>query len=249
VIPSIPGFGFSEAPRERGWTLEDTAELWAILMTDVLGYGRFAASGTDWGSGITRLLAHKYSDRLLGIYLSNVGFPDFTPEPSELSEDEEQYLGAQQGWMWTEGGYAAIQGTRPQTIGYGLNDSPVGLAAWLIDKFRSLSDCSGDIEKRFSKDELLTNIMIYWVSETANSAARIYFEPYTKTPPLEPGQRIGVPAGIGLFSEAPPREWVERTLNVKRWTPMPKGGHFAAMEEPELLAGDMRAFFDAVLTP
>jgi pimeloyl-ACP methyl ester carboxylesterase len=139
-----------------------------------------------------------------------------------------------------------LHSTKPQTLAYGLNDSPVGLAAWILEKFRAWSDCDGEVERRFSKDELLTNIMIYWVTETINSSMRLYYETIRMPPPLKVGQHIEVPAGVALFPKdilLPPREWVERSFRLQRWTQMPRGGHFAALEEPELLAEDIRAFF------
>lgn len=246
IIPSLPGFGFSDRPNKPGMSLQRTAELWGSLMTDVLGYSRFAASGTDFGSGVSRLLAAAHPEWLIGLYLPYVGYPHMNADRSNLSEAEQKYLGNVQNWVMREGGYSAIQSTKPQTLGYGLNDSPVGLAGWLIEKFRSLSDSDGDIEKAFTKDELLTNVMIYWVTETINSSIRLYYETITMKPPLQAGQHIEVPVGVGLFpkeANLPPREWVERSLRVKRWTEMPRGGHFAAMEEPELFADDLRAFF------
>jgi len=247
IIPSIPGFGFSTRPQEPGWTLEKTAHLWHQLMTAVLGYSRYAASGTDFGSGITRYLALHYPQQLIGIYLSYVGFPDFNADQSDLTAAEQAYLEERQQWMKREGGYAMIQSTKPQTLSYALNDSPVGLAAWLIEKFQSLSDCNGVIETRFTKDELLTNIMIYWVTQTIPSSIRTYYENARIPPPLKKGERIEVPAGISLFKgNKPPIEWVERSLNVQHWTDMPRGGHFAAMEEPALLAADMQLFFQAI---
>lgn len=249
VVPSIPGFGFSDRPRQRGWTLEKTTDVWLKLMTEILGYQTFAASGTDWGSGITRLLACKYPEKLTAIYLSYVSYPDFTPpNPEHLSEAEQAHLKRLQGFMWTEGAYAMIQSTKPQTLAYGLSDSPVGLAGWLVEKFRSLSDSNGDIEMRFTKDELITMIMIYWITETANSAARTYFENKYFTTPLKVGEHIEVPAGVGNFirHSHTPREYVERSLRVRHWAEIPKGGHFAAFEEPELLARDMQEFFSQV---
>ncbi len=246
VVPSLPGFGFSDRPDQRGMTLARTAELWAQLMRDVLGYRRFAASGGDFGSGVSRLLALSHPELLIGIYLSYIGYPNLNADQSNLSGAEKKYLGEVQKWLQKEGGYAAIQSTKPQTLGYGLNDSPAGLAAWLVEKFRSLSDCDGDVERRFSKDELLTNIMIYWVTQTINSSIRTYYENLNVPPPLKPGQHIEVPAGIALFPKEPnlpPREWAERSLRVQRWTEMPRGGHFAAMEEPDLLVEEIRAFF------
>ncbi len=245
IVPSLPGFGFSDRPHERGMALTRTAELWGQLMTEVLGYRRFAAAGGDLGGGVTRHLAFAHPDLVVGIHLTDVGYP-LSSGPSDLSEAEKQYLSAVQQWRMREGAYAMLQSTKPQTLAYGLNDSPVGLAAWIVEKFRSWSDCDGDVERRFSKDELLTNIMIYWVTETINSSVRMYYEIGRQSSPLKPGQRIEVPAGVAIFPKElvlPPREWAERSLRVLRWTEMPRGGHFAAMEEPELLVEDTRAFF------
>ena len=149
-------------------------------------------------------------------------------------------------WRDEEAGYQAIQGTRPQTLAYALTDSPAGLAAWIIEKFRAWSDCEGDVEKRFSKDRLLTNIMIYWVSGCIGSSMRLYYENRHQPWLLGPGERITVPTAYAAFPKEltrPPRSWVERAVNLQRYTPMPRGGHFAAMEEPALLVEDIRAFF------
>ncbi len=246
IVPSLPGFGFSDRPHERGMTLARTAELWGRLMTEVLGYQRFAAAGGDLGSGVTRLLAFAHPDLVVGIHLTDVGYPSSSSGQSDLSEAEKQYLSAVQQWVMREGAYAMLQSTKPQTLAYGLNDSPMGLAAWIVEKFRSWSGCDGDVERSFSKDEMLTNIMIYWVTETINSSVRMYYENRHQSSPLKPGQHIDVPAGVALFPKElalPPREWTERSLRVLRWTEMPRGGHFAAMEEPELLVEDTRAFF------
>jgi len=246
IVPSLPGFGFSDRPNVRGMTLERTADLWARLMTEALGYGRFAAAGEDWGAMATRQLALKHPELLLGIHLTYLGYPSSLPDQSNLSEAEKRYLSAIQHWVMREGAYALIQSSKPQTLTYGLNDSPTGLAAWIVEKFRSWSDCDGNVERRFSKDELLTNIMIYWVTETINSSVRTYYENANTSSSLQPGQRIEVPTDVALFPKdlsLPPREWAERSFRVERWTEMPRGGHFAAMEEPELLAEDIRAFF------
>jgi microsomal epoxide hydrolase len=245
IVPSLPGYGFSDRPHERGMTSSRTTELWARLMTDVLGYRRFAAAGGDIGSGVTRFLALAHPDLLVGIHLTDVGYP-LNSELSDLSEAEKQYLSAAQQWRMQEGAYAMLHSTKPQTLSYGLNDSPVGLAAWILEKFRAWSDCDGDVERRFSKDELLTNIMIYWVTETINSSVRMYYENMRMSPPLKSEQHIEVPAGVAIFPKdllLTPREWAERSLRVQRWTQMPRGGHFAALEEPELLVEDIRAFF------
>jgi pimeloyl-ACP methyl ester carboxylesterase len=249
IVPSLPGFGFSDRPRERGTTSIRTTELLARLMTDVLGYKRFAAAGGDIGSRVTRLLALAHPESLIGIHLTDVGFPReiaFPPDLSNPSTAEQQFLGSVQRWFMQEGAYAMLQSTKPQTLAYGLNDSPVGLAAWIVEKFRAWSDCGGDIEQRFSKDELLNNIMIYWVTGTISSSARLYYDDGHAAPQLKQGQYIEVPAGVATFPKdltLPPRELGERYLRVQRWTQMSRGGHFAALEEPELLADDMRAFF------
>ena len=246
IAPSLPGFGFSDRPTVRGMTTMKTAELWARLMMERLGYFRFAAAGGDIGAGVTQRLALAHPDLLVGIHLTYLGSAFVRPEQPDLSEAEQRYLHALQQWSLQEGAYSSLQSTKPQTLAYGLNDSPVGLAAWITEKFRTWSDCDGKVERRFSKDELLTNIMLYWVTETISSSVRIYYENAHASSPLRPGQHIEVPAGIALFPKEislPPREWAERSLRVQHWTQMPRGGHFAALEEPELLVGDLRAFF------
>ena len=249
IVPSLPGFGFSDRPSARGATSIRTAELLARLMTEVLGYQKYAVAGGDIGSRVTRLLALAHPESLVGMHLTDIGFPGeiaFPPDVSNPSTTEQQFLGSVAGWFFQEGGYIMIQSTRPQTISYPLNDSPVGLAGWLVEKFRAWSDCGGDVEKRFSKDELLSHIMIYWVTETISSTARLYYEDSHTAPTLQAGQHIEVPAGVATFPKdltLPPRELGERFLRVQRWTHMPSGGHFAAWEEPELLVSDMRTFF------
>jgi microsomal epoxide hydrolase len=245
IVPSLPGFGFSDRPR-RPLTMAQTAEVWARLMGDVLGYQRYAAAGGDFGSGITQLLAASHPESVIGIHVTDLGFYTLQARQPDLSEAEQRYLGAQQGWFFQEGAYGMIQGSKPQTLAYGLNDSPVGLAGWIVEKFRAWSDCDGDVERSFSKDELLTNIMIYWVTQTIRSSFGYYRD--LSTPKLQPGQHIEVPAGFARFPKDipgidPPRELAERHLRIARWTQMPHGGHFAALEEPELLVEDLRAFF------
>jgi pimeloyl-ACP methyl ester carboxylesterase len=149
-------------------------------------------------------------------------------------------------WLQAEGGYSHIQGTKPQTLSYGLNDSPAGLAAWIVEKYRTWSDCNGEVESRFTKDELLTTITLYWVTQTINASTRLYYETQRHPWTLQQGERVIVPSAMAVFPKEisrPPREWGERSFNVQRWTEMPRGGHFAALEEPKLLAEDIRAFF------
>lgn len=245
IVPSLPGYGFSDRPRERGMmSNRRTAELWAKLMTDVLGYKRFAAAGGDFGSIVTQYLVADHPELLVGIHLTYIGHYDYAsiPDSSELSEAEKRYLGTLQQWSMSEGAYYMIQGTKPQTLSYGLNDSPVGLASWIAEKFHSWTDPRSFAERRITKDDLLTNIMIYWATKTIGSSIRTYID----NPPQKLEMLPPVPAAFASFPKdinPPPREWVERRLNLKQWTEMPRGGHFAAMEEPELLAEDIRKFF------
>lgn len=246
IVPSLPGFGFSSHPAHSGVNNFLVSEMWAKLMTQHLGYKKFAAAGGDIGSGVTRYLAANHPEQLFGIHLTDIGIiRDLmtATDQAKLSEEELQYKKNASEWIAEEGGYMSLQSTRPQTLAYGLSDSPVGLAGWIIEKFRAWSDCNGNLEQKFSKDELITHMMIYWVTNTAMSAANIYYENSHSLPPLD---YIEVPTGIALFPAdilLPPREWAVRNLNVTRWTTLPRGGHFTALEEPELLAQDIRAFY------
>jgi pimeloyl-ACP methyl ester carboxylesterase len=245
IVPSLPGIGFSDRPR-HSLTMAQTAEIWEHLMRDVLGYQRYTAAGGDFGSGITQLLAFAHPESVVAMHVTDLGFYNLQARQPDLSEAEKRFLGAQQMWFFQEGAYAMIQGSKPQTLAYGLNDSPVGLAGWIVEKFRAWSDCDGNVKRSFSKDELLTNIMIYWATQTINSSFGYYRD--MNTPKLQPGQHIEVPTAFARFPKDipgidPPRELAERHLRIERWTQMPRGGHFAALEEPELLAEDLRAFF------
>ncbi len=245
VVPSLPGFVFSGRPPRPGLvTARSTAELWARLMRDCLGYSRFGVQGQDIGAAVSISLASTHPELLAGMHLT--GVLTFPPKDRAVSEEGQAFLARQQRFRDTEGGYAHQQGTYPQTLAYGLNDSPVGLAAWIVDKFRGWSDCDGDVERRFSKDELLTIITLYWVTSSINSSFLFYYD--SRHDP-EPPQtvHVDVPVGIALFpKENPvtgPREWAEEIYNITRWTKMSRGGHFPAAEEPELLATELREFF------
>ncbi|WP_405112903.1 epoxide hydrolase family protein [Paenibacillus sp. FSL K6-1217] len=246
IVPSVPGFGFSNGLKRRGINIAYVAELWSKLMTEHLGYSKFAAAGGDVGSGVTRYLAFKHPELLTGIHLTDIGLIKSllaVQDKSGLTEEELQYIKSTSQWIADEGAYMSIQSTKPQTLAYGLSDSPAGLAAWIIEKFRAWSDCKGDLRQSFSEDELLTNIMIYWLTNTAGSTSNIYYENTHTLPPLG---YIEVPTGVAVFPgdvALPPREWAERNLNITSWTTMPRGGHFTAMEEPESLAQDIREFF------
>jgi pimeloyl-ACP methyl ester carboxylesterase len=247
IAPSLPGYGFSGHPRVRAMNIQAMAELFHKLMTEVLGFTRYAVQGGDWGSAITSRLGEVHAPSLYGIHLNMIAIgPAEGRNAAELTPEEKVFLGDLEKFRTAETGYQWIQGTKPQTLAYGLNDSPAGLAAWIVEKFRTWSDCKGDVESRFTKDQLLTNIMIYWVTGTINSSTRLYYEARHHPWRLKPGTRIEAPTAIAMFPGElvrPPRHWAERVYNVKRWTVMPRGGHFAAMEEPALLADDIRAFF------
>ena len=248
VAPSMPGYGFSDQTRHRGVNTHKIADLWATLMTQELGYPRFAAQGGDWGAGVTARLGYHHADKVIGIHVTSVTQAiAYQGEGSrELNQRERDMLQQRADWQAAEGGYSHIQGTKPQTLSYGLNDSPAGLCAWIVEKFRTWSDCNGDVESSYTKDELLNTVMIYWVTQTINSSTRLYYENQRTPWNFGKDDRIGVPCGVALFPgdlSSPPREWAERSYNVQRWTEMPRGGHFAALEEPDLLVEDVRAFF------
>ncbi|HVA41168.1 MAG TPA: epoxide hydrolase [Candidatus Binataceae bacterium] len=247
VAPSLPGYGFSAHPRTRAMNIQAMADIMFKLMHEVLGYDRFGAQGGDWGAAITSRLGEIYRQHLYGIHINMVAVGAAEGRRSaELNDAEKVFLGDLERFRRDETGYQWIQGTKPQTLAYALNDSPAGLAAWIVEKFRTWSDCHGDVERRFSKDQLLTNVMIYWVTGTINSSTRLYYEARHHPWHLKPDTRIETPTAVANFPAElmrPPRSWAERAYNVVRWTVMPSGGHFAAMEEPTLLADDIRAFF------
>ncbi|HLF11755.1 MAG TPA: epoxide hydrolase [Gammaproteobacteria bacterium] len=244
VAASLPGFGFSAIPTRPGVGFATSAALMAKLMTEVLGYQRYGVRGSDLGGVIVQQIALTHPEQVIGVHLTGIigtagGQPPFTAA-------EQAYVDASRA-METELAYARLQMSRPQTLAHALTDSPTGLAAWIIEKFRSWGDTSGDIESRFSKDELLTNLTTYWVTGTANSSIRIYYEFIRE--PTKTG-RIEVPVGMlmshkDLFPAAP-REWGERLFNVVRWTDTDTGGHFLEWEEPALVARDLQAFFGAL---
>ena len=216
VAPSAPGYGFSDRPHRRGMNITRVADLWARLMTEGLGYPRYGAQGGDWGAGVTARLGFSYRSQLIGIHTTSVSGTPTRPHlgTRELSAAEQAMLDARARWQQEEGGYGHIQGTKPQTLSYGLNDSPTALAAWIVEKWRTWSDCGGDVEKVYTKDELLTNVMIYWVTQTIGSSTRFYYENQHNTWSLGPGQRIDVPCAVARFPQEinrPPRG-VGRTL-------------------------------------
>jgi pimeloyl-ACP methyl ester carboxylesterase len=246
VAPSLPGYTLSFRPGQPRLGVVEIADLFATLMTDVLGYRRFAAQGGDWGAFITSCLGAAYPERLAGIHVNLLAVRRDQGAPAEPTPEERAYLEELAHWMREETGYMQIQGTKPQTLAYGLSDSPVGLAAWIVEKFRTWSDCGGDVERRFSKDVLLTNVMLYWVTGAIGSSFWPYYARAHSPWPISEKRPVRVPTAYAAFPREilhPPRAWAERVYDIRRWTPMPAGGHFAALEEPEALAADIRAFF------
>ncbi len=247
VCPSMPGYGFSDAPKKPGFDIAHVADVNVKLM-EQLGYTRYGAQGGDWGSPATAWMALKDPEHVCGIHINMVlgKRPEDAANAPELSEEDKRRLEAARGFNRAETGYQRIQGTKPQSLGYGLNDSPAGLAAWIVEKFRTWSDCGGDIESRFTKDELLANIMIYWINGNITSSTRLYYESMKSGNFGPPNEYVKTPTGCAVFPgelTRLPRSWAENSFNVTQWTEMPRGGHFAAMEEPELLVDDIREFF------
>lgn len=245
VAISLPGFGFSEKPRERGYSPEKIGTVIAKLMAR-LGYTRYGLQGGDWGGIISRLVAINDASHVAGLHLNFCLAGPTDPANTGVPLSELQRAQERQAYMENERAYQQIQGTKPQTLGFALDDSPAGLAAWIVEKFRSWCDCEGNIESRFTKDELLTNITLYWVTQTGTSSARIYYENRVAPPRQE---RVSVPTACALFPKeivVPARKWVEARYNLVRWTEMPRGGHFAALEQPDLLVEDVRDFFRGI---
>jgi len=250
IAPSLPGFAFSDKPTESGYNPEKMAHVFATLM-EKIGYQRYAIAGGDWGAIINRHLANNYPDRLIGLHSNMIlaGAPSDEDARNDVTEEEKALRAARGAYMQNEVAYQRIQGTKPQSLGYGLNDSPAGLAAWIVEKFHGWTDlpqgAEGDLNKSFSKDELLTNISIYWFTQSITSSARIYYE-NGKTPVQRPIEFIEVPTGAAIFPAEifiTPRSWAAAAYNLVHWTVMPRGGHFAALEEPELYLEDLREFF------
>jgi pimeloyl-ACP methyl ester carboxylesterase len=246
IIPSLPGYGFSSQPKRPGMNMSAVAPLWAELVTR-LGYEKFLVSGSDLGGGVAMALVREFPQRLIGAHYVNVysGFP----RPDDPTPEEAAYFERNAYWAFAEGAYAMVQGTKPATLAVGLNDSPAGLAAWIIEKYRTWSDSGGDILNAFELDDLCTILSIYWFTQTIGSSVRLYKEAFadselTKIPP-----RHDVPHAILLppADNPAPRAWGERNLqNIVRWTELTQGGHFIALELPEAMAHDIRAFYGQI---
>lgn len=246
VVASLPGYGFSEIPRTPGFAIQSMAQCFTKLMRDSLGYKRFALRGSDIGHSITQQLALAHPDLVIGAHVTGLlrGVPLASPAPP--SEAEQKFNQAMAAWEAQELAYARMHGTKPQTLAVGLNDSPAGLASWIVEKFRTWGDTKGNVESRFSKDELLTNLTIYWATGTIASSVRLYYE-FTREKRLQ--GKVTVPTALLIATHdmvPPPREVCERMYDIARWTQAERGGHFLEWEEPELVARDMRAFFGSL---
>jgi pimeloyl-ACP methyl ester carboxylesterase len=239
VVPSLPGFGFSDSPTTPGVSNRYIASLVVDLMSQ-LGYDRFAAQGGDWGAGISTWLARDHAEHLSAIHLNYIP-GSFAPHVDEPTDEERRFMADCDAWSAEFYAYGHVQKTRPLTLGYALSDSPAGMGIWIWEKFREWADPASNV----SLDHILTNITIYWVSNTITSSMRLYLES-AKTPlRFAAGERLATPCAVARFpleAPFPPRSWIERVYDVRRWTEMPAGGHFAALEQPALLAADVKAF-------
>jgi pimeloyl-ACP methyl ester carboxylesterase len=248
IAPSLPGYGLSFKPGQKRFGVPEMADCVATLMTDVLGYEKFGAQGGDWGAAIASRLGYAHAERMIGIHINLMMAAGRDPAdfPNPTAE-EQNYLAELKRWLREETGYQSIQGTKPQTLAFALTDSPAGLAAWIAEKFRSWSDCGGTIENAIPRDRMLADISLYWFTGAIGSSFWPYYARLHGSAILPPGDTISVPIGYAQFPREmlkPPRRAAERVFaDIRRWSVMPKGGHFAALEQPELLAAEVQAFF------
>ena len=244
VCPSLPGYGWSDRPAAPGWKVDRIATAWDRLM-DRLGYARYGAQGGDWGAGVTEAIGRLFAERCAGVHVNLAQFRR-PPADEVLSPEEQTALEALDDFQRWGTGYSAEQSTRPQTLGYGLADSPAGQAAWIVEKFQAWSDCDGHPENAFTRDELLDNVTLYWLTNTGASSARLYWESFRRNREAP----VTVPAGISIFPKEivrPARRWVEpRFTDLRYWATPARGGHFAAFEQPELFVTEVRNFFRLV---
>ncbi|MGB2760859.1 MAG: epoxide hydrolase family protein [Maribacter stanieri] len=248
VVPSIIGFGFSKKPTENGSDYGFNAELWHKLMLK-LGYNKYGVQGGDIGAGISIKIAQKYPKSIIGLHLNYISdsYKPYSEENENIETHIVKFQKATQMWNEREGAYASLHSTKPLSLAYGLNDSPIGLCGWIIEKFNAWSDNNGDIENSFTKQELLANVTLYWLTQTIHSSIRMYHE--ISNSPLKFGKDdfVKTPVGFAKFPKeipTPPRDYIEKGFNVVHWTEMPKGGHFPALEQPKLLADDIIRFFE-----
>lgn len=251
VIPSMPGYGFSQKIIQPGCNVSFMADLWHKLMSE-LGYDKYGVQGGDFGAGVSTAIAMKYPDHVIGMHLNYIpgNYVPLLDENEEFIKEENDYLDSEEAWYSKEGGYSLQQNTKPLTLAYGLNDSPMGLCAWIVEKMYGWAECNGYIGNVFTKDELLSNVTLYWVTETIHSSVRLYNENSKNPLILGKNSFINIPTGIAHFryeEPFPPRKFIERGYNIQHWSDFPDGGHFPAMEKPELLAEDIISFFSKLL--
>jgi pimeloyl-ACP methyl ester carboxylesterase len=248
IAPSLPGYGFSEPTRTRGWEVRRIARAFIELMRR-LDYERYGAQGGDWGAQLATRIGALDPGHCAAIHV-NMPVAGRPKEPGPLTDEEKADLAAMAHFQREESGYALEQGTKPQTLGVALNDSPAGLLAWIVEKFRTWSDCGGHPENGYTRDQLITNAMLYWVTQTITSSVRLYWESRNSGAWDEALEFVSVPTGVARYPEEKvlrfPRAWVERQYNVTHWAVMPRGGHFPAMEQPALFVEDLRSFFRTV---
>ena len=247
VAPSLPGYGLSFKPGQPRFGIEEIADCVAELMRDTLGYTRFAVQGGDWGAITAARLGYAHPDKLFGIHLNLMAIRRDQQAVADPTPEERAYLDQRAAWLSEETGYQWIQGTKPQTLAFALTDSPAGLAAWIVEKFRTWSDCGGNVDSAFTRDRLLANISFCWFTGAIGSSFWPYYTVRHRPWPVPDGQTIAVPTGYAQFPAEiiqPPRSLAARTYtDIRRWTVMPRGGHFAALEQPEALANEVREFF------
>lgn len=250
VAPSMPGHGFSFQSNQRRFSIPEISDTLAKLMIEVLGYQRFGSQGGDWGAFVSSRLGYAYPQNVAGIQISLLTIPRERPAVDNPTAAEDAFFTQLADWLKEETGYIQIMGTKPQTLAYALSDSPVGLAAWILEKLRTWTDCNGDLDAWLGRDVLATNIMLYWATGAIGSSFWPYYARLHGPWMVPAGARIEVPCGYADFPKEflrPPRSLAERMYgNITRWTPMARGGHFPALEQPEALAQEIRAFFRTV---
>jgi microsomal epoxide hydrolase len=253
VAPSLPGYGLSFKPGQPRFGVEEIADCVAELMHGALGYTSFAVQGGDWGAITASRLGYAHPEKLIGIHLNLLPIRRDQQDVADPNPEEQAYLDQRATWLRDETGYQWIQGTKPQTLAFALSDSPAGLAAWIVEKFRTWSDCGGNVETVFTRDRLLANISFYWFTGAIGSSFWPYYAVRHRPWPVPDGRTVDVPTGYAQFPAEilrPPRSLAERTYtDIRRWTAMPRGGHFAALEQPEALANEVREFFRPLRRP
>jgi epoxide hydrolase len=247
ICPSLPGFGFSDKPTRPGWGVERIADAWDELMTR-LGYAQYGAQGGDWGSGVTQALGSRHAGHLAGIHINMVTAQPDPDTMDDLTEQEREALAATKYHNDWDSGYSKEQSTRPQTVGYGLVDSPAGLCGWIVEKFWAWTDCDGDPANVLTRDEMLDNVMLYWLPGAGASSARLYWESFGKPRGVLPANgKVQVPVGCSVFPKEisrASRRWAEKQYpDLRYWNEPPKGGHFAAFEQPATFVNEVRAAF------